>query len=117
MRIAGVGTGNIGRTIGGAWERAGHEVVYTSRTPSPPETVAITDALLEAQVVLLAIPGGGVESFLVDHGSGLAGRLGFDATNRIGDPALQRRGVRRPRARGAARTRVQQRRLGGHGRP
>ena len=88
MRIAVVGTGNIGRTIGGAWERAGHEVAYTSRTPEPPETVAITDALLEAQVVLLAIPGGGVEQFLIDHGHGLAGRLVFDATNRIGEHTL-----------------------------
>ena len=88
MRIGVVGNGNIGRTIGGAWERVGHEVAYTSRAPSPPETVAITDALLEAQVVLLAIPGTGVEQFLIDHGTGLAGRLVFDATNRIGEHTL-----------------------------
>jgi len=88
MRIAVIGNGNIGRTIGGAWDRSGHEVVYTSRTPSPPETVAISDALLDAQVVLIAIPGGGVEQFLIDHGHGLAARLVFDATNKIGEQTL-----------------------------
>ena len=31
MRIAVIGTGNIGRTLGGRWRAAGHDVVYGSR--------------------------------------------------------------------------------------
>ena len=33
MRVAVIGTGNIGRTLGGALARAGHEVVFGSRNP------------------------------------------------------------------------------------
>ncbi len=32
MRIAVIGTGNIGRTLGGRWRAAGHDVVYGSRS-------------------------------------------------------------------------------------
>jgi 8-hydroxy-5-deazaflavin:NADPH oxidoreductase len=34
MRIAVIGTGRIGGTLGGRWRAAGHEVVYGSRTGS-----------------------------------------------------------------------------------
>ena len=72
-RIAVVGSGNIGGTIGDAWRRAGHDVVYASRLPEPPETVAIPDALADAEVVLFAIPGAAVPQLLADHGDALSG--------------------------------------------
>jgi predicted dinucleotide-binding enzyme len=84
MRIAVVGAGNIGRTLGTAWARAGHEVAYASRNPDPPETVAIDDALSAADVVLLAIPGAAVDDFADRHAERLSERLVIDATNRIG---------------------------------
>jgi predicted dinucleotide-binding enzyme len=31
-RIGVIGSGNIGETVGEAWRRAGHEVVYGSRS-------------------------------------------------------------------------------------
>lgn len=88
MRTAVIGSGNIGATIGGAWARAGHDVAYGSRTPSPPETVAIAEAIAGAEAVLLAIPGPAVPQLLADHGPALAGKLVFDATNRVGEPTL-----------------------------
>jgi predicted dinucleotide-binding enzyme len=79
--IAVIGSGNIGGTIGEAWRRAGHEVVYASRSPEPPGTVAIPDAISAADVVLLAIPGAGVPQLLAQHGTALDGRVVIDATN------------------------------------
>ena len=86
--IAVIGSGNIGGTIGEAWRRAGHEVVYGSRSPEPPQTVAIPDAISAADVVLLAIPGAGVPQLLAEHGSALDGRVVIDATNDLGGERL-----------------------------
>jgi len=87
-RIAVIGGGNIGGTIGDAWRRAGHDVVYASRSPAPPETVAIPDAVADAEVVLLAVPGAAVPQLLADHGDALGGRVVIDATNDIGGERL-----------------------------
>jgi predicted dinucleotide-binding enzyme len=86
--IAVVGSGNIGSTIGAAWRRAGHEVAFASRSPKPPDTVAIPDAIAAAQVVLLAVPGGAVTDLLAEHGAALDGRLVIDATNDVGAERL-----------------------------
>jgi 8-hydroxy-5-deazaflavin:NADPH oxidoreductase len=86
--IAIVGAGNIGRTLGGAWQHAGHSVSYVSRTPVPPESLAPEDALATAEVVLLAIPGAAVDAFLDEYAGLLDGRLVIDATNRVGGDRL-----------------------------
>ena len=88
MRIAVIGSGNIGGTLGGAWTRAGHEVSYGSRNPSPPDTVSIADAIAGADVVLLAIPGAAVEEFASANGAALADKLVIDATNRVGEATM-----------------------------
>jgi 8-hydroxy-5-deazaflavin:NADPH oxidoreductase len=86
--IAVIGSGNIGATIGEAWQRAGHDVAYASRSPDPPRTVAIPDAISGAEVVLLAMPGGAVPDVLAEHGDSLDGRVVIDATNDIGGDRL-----------------------------
>jgi predicted dinucleotide-binding enzyme len=86
--IAVIGSGNIGATVGEAWRRAGHEVVYASRSPDPPRTVSVADAIAGAEVVLLALPGAAVPQLLADHGSALDGRMVIDATNDMGGPRL-----------------------------
>ena len=83
-----IGSGNIGSTIGEAWRRAGHDVVYASRSPEPPRTVAIADAIAAADVVLLAVPGAGVPELLAEHGPALGGRVVIDATNDVGGERL-----------------------------
>jgi 8-hydroxy-5-deazaflavin:NADPH oxidoreductase len=86
--IAVIGSGNIGSTIGEAWRRAGHDVAFASRSPEPPRTVAIRDAIAGAQVVLLAVPGGAVPGVLAEHGAALDGRVVIDATNDVGGERL-----------------------------
>ena len=83
-----IGGGNIGKTVGAAWERAGHDVVYSSRSPTPPQTVSIADAIAHAEVVLLSVPGGAVPELLAEHGGALAGRIVIDATNDVGGERL-----------------------------
>jgi 8-hydroxy-5-deazaflavin:NADPH oxidoreductase len=87
-RIAVIGSGNIGATIGQAWRRAGHDVVFGSRSPEPPETVAIGDAIAAGEVVLLATPGPAVPGLLAEHGGALDARLVIDATNDLGGERL-----------------------------
>ena len=87
-RIGVIGGGNIGETIGSAWQRAGHDVVYASRSPQPPQTVAIADAIAGAEVVLFAVPGAAMPSLLAEHGQALAGRVVIDATNDVGAERL-----------------------------
>jgi predicted dinucleotide-binding enzyme len=96
-----IGSGNIGATVGEAWRRAGHEVVYASRSPDPPRTVPIADAIAGADVVLLALPGAGVPQLLVDHGPALAGRVVIDATNDMGGQRLHHADAYRESARDA----------------
>jgi predicted dinucleotide-binding enzyme len=83
-----IGSGNIGSTVGEAWRRAGHEVVYGGRSPDPPRTVSVADAIAGAEVVLLALPGAAVPALLAEHGAALDGRLVIDATNDIGGERL-----------------------------
>ena len=83
-----IGSGNIGATVGEAWRRAGHEVRYASRSPEPPRTVAIADAIADADVVLFAVPGAAVPQLLAEHGPALDGRVVIDATNDVGGERL-----------------------------
>lgn len=83
-----IGGGNIGQTVGEAWRRAGHDVVFASRSPAPPRTVAIADAIAGAEVVLLATPGAVVPELLAEHGAALDGRVVIDATNDVGGERL-----------------------------
>jgi predicted dinucleotide-binding enzyme len=85
MTTAVIGTGNIGGTLGRAFARAGIPTVFGSRHPSG-DSVAIADALAQADVVLLALPAGAVEDFLRTHGAALAGKLVIDAANNVAAP-------------------------------
>jgi 8-hydroxy-5-deazaflavin:NADPH oxidoreductase len=87
-RIGVIGSGNIGETVGEAWRHAGRDVVYASRSPEPPRTVAIADAIAGADVVLLALPGAEVPQLLAEHGPALDGRVVIDATNDVGGERL-----------------------------
>lgn len=95
MRIAVIGTGNIGGTLGRAWARAGHEVTFGSRHPEDGNaagdtgaTVAgLADALDGAEVVILALPARSVDGFLAEHAGAVDGKLVVDATNNVGAPS------------------------------
>jgi 8-hydroxy-5-deazaflavin:NADPH oxidoreductase len=100
MRIAVIGAGNIGETLGHKWAVQGHQLTYGVRNltedryqqllaagdnvslASPAEAVAVAD------VVLLALPGAAVNDLLEVVGPLLDKKIVIDATNRIGEPVM-----------------------------
>jgi predicted dinucleotide-binding enzyme len=96
MKIAVIGTGHIGGTLGQRWHAAGHEVVYGSRAgsgagPGGAPVMAVADALTGAEVVLLAVPGAAAAEMAAANGAALAGKVVIDATNNIGQPEINSR--------------------------
>jgi 8-hydroxy-5-deazaflavin:NADPH oxidoreductase len=89
MRIAVIGKGNIGGTLGSKWRAAGYDVVYGARDgsgegPGGAQVRSIGDAPEGAEVVLLAVPGQAVPDVVNELGAVLAGKVVIDAVNRIG---------------------------------
>ena len=83
MRIAVLGAGHIGSTVGRLWPAAGHEVIFAGRDEGEPRELA--DAVAGADVVLVAVPGTAVTGVLT-----AAGRLdsrAFSPTRTIACPA------------------------------
>lgn len=96
MKIAIIGTGHIGGTLGQRWRVAGHEVVYGSRTgsgtgPDGSTVQPASDAVAGADVVVLAVPGEAVAEVVAVLGGALAGKVVIDAANRIGQPEVNSR--------------------------
>lgn len=89
MRIAVIGTGNIGRTLGARWQQAGHDVIYGSRQPADDlagaPVVEVGEAIADADVVLVAVPGKAVADLVRAHAAELAGTVVIDAANRMGE--------------------------------
>jgi predicted dinucleotide-binding enzyme len=92
MKIAVIGTGNVGGTLGAKWQAAGHEVTYGSRQAGGPDQKgpggaplrSVHDALAGAEVVVLAVPGTAVASVVAEHGAALDGKVVVDAANQMG---------------------------------
>jgi 8-hydroxy-5-deazaflavin:NADPH oxidoreductase len=95
VNIAVIGAGNIGRTLGSAWTRAGHSVVFGVRDPASDsarqagaelgdsaQVISIDQALSGAEVVVLALPGSAVDDVLREHAGALSGKVIVDAANR-----------------------------------
>ena len=98
MKIAVIGKGNIGGTLGGKWAAAGHEVTYGVRDGAGPgpggaPVRAVGDAIREADVVVLAVPGQAVPGVISEQGAALAGKVVIDAVNRVGAPELDSRAL------------------------
>lgn len=91
MKITVIGTGFIGSTLGQALSDAGHQITYGSRHADDPAAAGTTQAvspigqaLLDAEVVILALPGAAVVDLTAEHASALANKLVIDATNQMG---------------------------------
>ena len=93
MKIAVIGTGNVGGTLGKRWARAGHEVAFGARDPAEAKVAALVresgptaraasvpEAAREAAVVVLTVPWANVQEALAAAGD-LRGRILIDATN------------------------------------
>ena len=93
-----IGKGNIGGTLGSKWRAAGHDVVYGARDgsgqgPGGVPVQSISEALQDAEVVLLAVPGQVIPDVVSEHGAALAGKVMIDAVNRMGAPEFDSRAL------------------------
>ena len=92
MRIAIIGSGNVGRAIGAGLTRTGHDVVFGVRDPSDSRhddlgaTADRSEAVADASIVVLAVPADAAADTIPALGLH-AGQIVVDATNAVGAPA------------------------------
>ena len=82
MKITIIGAGNVGQTLGSALRSKGHTVIYGSRDPASHterNVRSVAEALIGAEVVILATPWIATEALVVQHADGLAGKIVIDA--------------------------------------
>jgi 8-hydroxy-5-deazaflavin:NADPH oxidoreductase len=91
MKIAVLGAGRVGSTLGRLWHAAGHDVTFAARHATRSRalaaelgerahTASVADAVAGAEVVLVAVPGPAVTDALQAAGP-LDGRIVIDAAN------------------------------------
>ncbi len=91
--IAVIGTGNVGSTLGIQLGGIGHTIIYGSRNPSSDDVAALVarsgkmakavasaEAVVDADIVILAVPGMLVEGIVRNLGD-LSGKIVIDPTN------------------------------------
>ena len=93
MRIAIIGTGNVGGSLGRAWARQGHEIIFGVRDPERPQALvqeigklgraaSVADAVAAAELVALAVPWDAAQDVIRSAGN-LAGKVVIDCTNPV----------------------------------
>ena len=95
MRIAIIGSGNVGTALGAAAAKAGHDVTLSASEAGSAREAAEkvgaraadsnADAVRDAEVVVLAVPGLVVSGIADELGSGLDGKVVVDSTNPINE--------------------------------
>ncbi|SFE07760.1 hypothetical protein SAMN05216378_2240 [Paenibacillus catalpae] len=94
MKIASIGSGNMGGTLGKRWAAFGHQVMFGSRDPHSErmklllqvagdnaQAGTVKEAVTFAEVILLAVLPGDVERTLAQAGD-LDGKILINCTNR-----------------------------------
>ena len=97
MRIAVLGTGNVGGTLGKRWAQCGHQVVFGSRHPGSEKVQMLLaeagqtacvgncqEAVDASDIVLLATPLNTVQGTLASL-TGLAGKVLIDCINPLNE--------------------------------
>ncbi|WP_254848465.1 NADPH-dependent F420 reductase [Mycobacterium sp. IS-2888] len=86
IKIAIIGAGNVGTTLGTAWRNRGHQVTFGVRNPSDPKYAALggvetnESAAAAAEVVVLCTPWQTTQSAVQGCGD-LTGKVLIDCTN------------------------------------
>lgn len=96
MKIAIIGAGNVGGTLGRRWAALGHDVVFGVRDPAREKYKSLVtqtggrarlatnqEACADAAAVLIATPWSTTQAALAECGS-LVGKVLIDATNPLG---------------------------------
>jgi len=91
MKIAIIGTGNVGTALGESFARAGHDVTFAARDEAKTNRIAeelgaaaapsAREAARAAEVVVLAVPFGSVEAVASDIASAVRNKVVVDVTN------------------------------------
>jgi predicted dinucleotide-binding enzyme len=90
MKIAIIGTGNVGTALGINWNKSNHEIIYGSRNPQDEKHVELEkfaqvltlyQAAMQGDVIVLATPWQGTEEAIHEMGSTLNAKIVIDATN------------------------------------
>ena len=97
LRVAVLGAGNIGKTLGRKWVAAGHNVTFGVRDPNDAKARAlqaelsetakigsVAEALAAGDIVVMAVPGGAMDETITRHAAQLDGKIIIDAANRMG---------------------------------
>ena len=98
IRVAVLGAGNIGGTLGRKWVAAGHDVTFGVRDPHDARAQAlrteagerakigsVDEALAAGDVVVMALPGPAMDETIARYAAQLDGKTVVDAANRMGD--------------------------------
>ena len=87
MKIAVIGAGSVGSTLGNAWQRRGHDITYGVRDPSDDKYASLgapvatnEQAAGDAEVVVLCTPWQATQQAVQSCGD-LAGKVLIDCTN------------------------------------
>ena len=100
MKIAILGAGNIGGTLGGKWTKAGHDVCFGVRDAQSPKTLAalerapgavildVSAAIRESDLVLFSMPWKIVPEIAQANAADLNSKLLIDATNNFAGPVI-----------------------------
>lgn len=93
MRIGIIGAGNVGGTLGRAWAKTGHDVVFGVQNPTAPRVVAllesvgglaragsVSEAAAHGDVVAFATPWAATQDAVGKAGD-LSGKVVLDCTN------------------------------------
>jgi len=93
MRIAIIGSGNVGKALATAATKAGHHVTLSARSPEKAREAAHAtkshaassnrDAVKDAELVVLAVPADKVDEVIGALSTELDGKVIIDVTNRI----------------------------------
>jgi len=93
MKVAIIGSGNVGKALAGSATRAGHTVTLTAHDPQHAEDAAKAtkahaarsnkEAVKDAELVVLAVPADKVDEVVGALSSDLDGKVIIDVTNRV----------------------------------
>jgi hypothetical protein len=93
MKVAIIGTGNVGSALGGTLARAGHEVTFAAQDAAKTREVAaragavasasVAEAVADADVVVLAVPYSAADGVAREIAPAVGGKVVIDATNPI----------------------------------
>lgn len=86
MRIAVLGTGMVAHTLGGAWKKAGHDVVLGARDVADDpdfQVLTLQEAIVTGELVVNAITGSAALEHHRTRHLAMAGKTLLDATNAL----------------------------------